>query len=57
MLIIILIINIMNFLANCILANTIDKNNKDMEALKLENIRLLDILTEMEEDIKKLGEK
>lgn len=57
MLIIILIIGIMNFLANCILANTIDKNNKDMEALKLENIRLLDILTEMEEDIKKLGEK
>ena len=48
MLVIILIISIMNFLANCI---------KDMEALKLENIRLIDILTEMEEDIKKLGEK
>lgn len=57
MLIIILVIGIMNFLANCILANAIDKNNKDMEALKLENIRLIDILTEMEEDIKKLGEK
>ena len=57
MLIIILVLSIINFLASCIMANAVDKNNKDMEALKLENIRLLDILTELEKDVKKLGEK
>lgn len=57
MLIVILIISIINFLAITIIANAIDKNNKAMESLKLENIRLLDILTELEKDVKKLGEK
>lgn len=55
--IIILVISIINFLAIAIVANAIDRNNKAMEALKLENIRLLDILTELEKDVKKLGEK
>lgn len=55
--IIILIISIINFLSIAIVANVIDKNNKAVEALKLENIRLLDILTELEKDVKKLGEK
>lgn len=55
--IIILVISIINFLAVSIVANAMDKNNKAMEALKLENIRLLDILTELEKDVKKLGEK
>lgn len=57
MLVIILIISIINFLSIAIIANAIDKNNKAMESLKLENIRLLDILTELEKDIKKSGEK
>ena len=57
MLIAILIISIINFLSITIVANAMDKNNKAMEALKLENIRLLDILTELEKDVKKLGEK
>ena len=57
MLIVILIISIINFLAITIIANAIDKNNKAMESLKLENIRLLDILTALEKDVKKLGEK
>ena len=57
MLVVILIISIINFLAIAIIANAIDKNNKAMESLKLENIRLLDILTELEKDVKKLGEK
>lgn len=57
MLVVILIISIINFLAITIIANAIDKNNKAMESLKLENIRLLDILTELEKDVKKLGEK
>lgn len=55
--IIILVISIINFLAIAIVANAMDRNNKAMEALKLENIRLLDILTELEKDVKKLGEK
>lgn len=55
--IIILVMSIINFLAVSIVANAMDKNNKAMEALKLENIRLLDILTELEKDVKKLGEK
>lgn len=57
MLIVILIISIINFLSITIVANAMDKNNKAVEALKLENIRLLDILTELEKDVKKLGEK
>ena len=57
MLIAILIISIINFLSITIVANAMDKNNKAMEALKLENIRLLDILTELEKDVKKLGGK
>ena len=57
MLVVILIISIINFLAITIIANAIDNNNKAMESLKLENIRLLDILTELEKDVKKLGEK
>lgn len=57
MLIVILIISIINFLSITIVANAMDKNNKAVEALKLENIRLLDILIELEKDVKKLGEK
>lgn len=55
--IIILIVVIINFASLCLIYNLIDNNNKEMESLKVENIRLLDILTEMEKDLKKMGEK
>lgn len=55
--IIILIVVIINFASLCLMYNLLDNNNKEMESLKVENIRLLDILTEMEKDLKKMGEK
>lgn len=55
--IIILIVVVVNFASLCLIYNMIDENNKMMEALKIENIRLMDILSELEKDIKKLGEK
>lgn len=55
--IIILVVVIVNFASLCLIYNMIDENNKMMEALKIENIRLMDILTELEKDIKKLGDK
>ncbi len=55
--IIILIVVIINFASLCLIYNLVDNNNKEMESLKVENIRLLDILTEMEKDLKKMGEK
>lgn len=55
--IIILIVVIINFASLCVIYNLVDNNNKEMESLKVENIRLLDILTEMEKDLKKMGEK
>ena len=53
--IIILIVVIINFASLCLMYNLLDNNNKEMESLKVENIRLLDILTEMEKDLKKMG--
>lgn len=55
--IIILVVVIINFASLCLIYNMIDENNKMMEALKIENIRLMDILSELEKDIKKLGDK
>lgn len=55
--IIILIVVIINFASLCLMYNLLDNNNKEMDSLKVENIRLLDILTEMEKDLKKMGEK
>ena len=55
--IIILIVVIINFASLCLIYNLVDNNNKEVESLKVENIRLLDILTEMEKDLKKMGEK
>ena len=55
--IIILIVVIINFASLCLIYNLVDNNNKEMQSLKVENIRLLDILTEMEKDLKKMGEK
>ena len=55
--IIILIVVVVNFASLCLIYNMIDENNKMMEALKIENIRLMDILSELEKDIKKLGDK
>ena len=55
--IIILIVVIINFASLCLIYNLVDNNHKEMESLKVENIRLLDILTEMEKDLKKMGEK
>ena len=55
--IIILIVVLINFASLCVIYNLVDNNNKEMESLKVENIRLLDILTEMEKDLKKMGEK
>lgn len=55
--IIILVVVIVNFASLCLIYNMIDENNKMMEALKIENIRLMDILSELEKDIKKLGDK
>lgn len=55
--IIILIVVIINFASLCLIYNLLDNNNKEVESLKVENIRLLDILTEMEKDLKKMGEK
>lgn len=54
--IIILIVVVVNFASLCLIYNMIDENNKMMEALKIENIRLMDILSELEKDIKKLGD-
>lgn len=54
--IIILIVVVVNFASLCLIYNIIDENNKMMEALKIENIRLMDILSELEKDIKKLGD-
>lgn len=54
--IIILVVVIVNFASLCLIYNMIDENNKMMEALKIENIRLMDILSELEKDIKKLGD-
>lgn len=55
--IIILVVVVVNFASLCLIYNMIDENNKMMEALKIENIRLMDILSELEKDIKKLGDK